>query len=95
MMNRSITNLSLFMIQEHPESAEFLRNGIFMDELLPVLEAPKNSDGVQNNQFSTNEQNDGFWNSIFFTTDEFEAFSEVLGSKQQNVAAQMRASTSP
>ncbi|XWS31953.1 hypothetical protein CRYUN_Cryun23aG0119700 [Craigia yunnanensis] len=73
--------------REHLKFDEFLRNGIFMAELLPVLEEPKNSDAVQNHQFSTNEQDDGFWNSIIFETDEDEDYPEVLRSKQQNLAA--------
>ncbi|XVE73602.1 hypothetical protein DITRI_Ditri11bG0131900 [Diplodiscus trichospermus] len=32
-------------------------------------------------------QDDGFWNSILFTTDETEAYTQDLGSKQQNLAA--------
>ncbi|XVF72922.1 hypothetical protein PTKIN_Ptkin12aG0159800 [Pterospermum kingtungense] len=51
---------------EHPEFDEFLRHGIFMVELSAVPKEPKSSDGVQNHEFSTNEQNvgHGFWNSI-------------------------------
>ncbi|XP_022770664.1 NAC domain-containing protein 91-like [Durio zibethinus] len=72
---------------ECPEFDELLRKGIFVAELVePLPEAPKNSDGDQNHQFSTNEQDDEFWNSILFPTDEVEAYPEVLRSKQQNLA---------
>ncbi|MFQ6658289.1 hypothetical protein Gotur_027625 [Gossypium turneri] len=47
---------------------EFLHNGLFMAELSPLPEPPKNPDEVQNHQFSTNEQ-DEFCNSIFIATD--------------------------
>ncbi|XVF33061.1 hypothetical protein REPUB_Repub17cG0135900 [Reevesia pubescens] len=55
---------------ENSELDVFFQNGIFMAELKPQPKAPKNSDGVQNHQSSTN---DVFWNSIFFPTDEGEA----------------------
>ncbi|XVE73599.1 hypothetical protein DITRI_Ditri11bG0131700 [Diplodiscus trichospermus] len=36
---------------------------------------------------STSEQDDAFRNSIFFTTDEVEAYTQTLRRKQQNIAA--------
>ncbi|XP_022757649.1 NAC domain-containing protein 79-like [Durio zibethinus] len=71
----------------HSEFDEFLRKGMFMAELVPMPKAPKNSDGVQNHLFRTNEQNDEFWDLISFTTDEVEAYPEVFRSSQQNLAA--------
>ncbi|GMI66713.1 hypothetical protein HRI_000340600 [Hibiscus trionum] len=66
---------------------EFFRNGIkFIAELLsPVPEALKNSDEVHNRQFSTNGEDDGFWNSTVFTTDEVGAYPQLFESKQHNL----------
>lgn len=73
-----------WVIQEGSGFDEFLDNGLFMAELSPLPEPPKNPDEVQNHQLSTNEQ-DEFWNSIFITTDEVEDYPEIFTCKQPNL----------
>ncbi|KAE8697994.1 putative Arv1-like protein [Hibiscus syriacus] len=65
---------------EGSEFNEFFHNGIqYIAKLLsPVPEAPKNSDEVRN-------CDDGFWNSIVFTTDKAEAYPQLFESKQHSL----------